>query len=100
MDKIFEQKREQIEIIEKYQREIETLLRERPQLEAFQRNLEEQLNRIGSVDTEEGRANRVALVFSLLRDSLFEFREGLKDYQEGLSDALTGKQRLHLRLLK
>lgn len=100
MDKIFEQKREQIEIIEKYQREIETLLRERPQLEAFQRNLEDQLNRIGSVDTEEGRANRVALVFSLLRDSLFELRGGLEDYQMGLSDALTGKQRPHLRLLK
>ncbi len=100
MDDKFEDKRQQSENIRKYQQEIENLLKERPDLVAFQKNLEAQLDRVGTLDTPEGRANRAAFAFSLLREALLEFREGIEEYQNGLCDAFEGKRKPHLRLLK
>jgi hypothetical protein len=90
----------QQEQIEKYQREIEALLAERPDLVSLQRSLEAQLDKIGSTETIQGRANRAALAFALMGASFLEFRDGLEEYQQDLCELLTGPTKPGLRLLK
>ena len=100
MEDSFKNKNSQREKLEAFQLEIQKLLSERPELILFQQNLEAQLDKIGTIDTPEGRANRAALAFSLMRESFFKLREGLEEYQIGLTDALNRKTKPKLRIIK
>lgn len=93
MDKHFEERRIQLETIERYRQEIEKLLAEKPELAPLQRKIEDQLDKVGSVDSPEGRINRLALAFALMQESFVEFQQGLVDYQCGLADALGGEKK-------
>lgn len=85
MDERFKERLEQNALIEQYQSEIDKLLIESPELALFQREIEERLDKVGDVRTLEGRINRAALMFSMLRDSFLKFRDGLEDYQKILA---------------
>jgi hypothetical protein len=84
MDQRFKDRLDQNTLIEQYQAEIDRLLLESPELASFQREIEERLDKVGDLRTQEGRSNRAALMFSMLRDSFLKFRDGLEDYQKVL----------------
>jgi hypothetical protein len=92
MDTRFKEKLELNEFIEKTQNEIDKLLLESPGLGILQREIEERLDKVGDVRTLEGRINRSALMFSLLKESFAKFRDGLEDYQKDLADNLEAKK--------
>lgn len=92
MDQRFKERIEQNALIEKYQNDIDTFLMQNPELASFQKGIEEQLDKIGDITTPEGRMNRSALMFSMLRDSFLKFSEGLDEYQKLLTQALETKK--------
>jgi hypothetical protein len=85
MDTRFKERIELNAVIEKYQNEIDKLLVEAPELVSFQREVEARLDKVGDVRTVEGRLNRAALAFSMLRESFIKFRDGMEEYQRLLT---------------
>lgn len=100
MENYFNEKKAQSEIVEKFQKEIEVLLSERPELIPLQREIENKLDKIGKIDSPEGRSNRAALAFTLLREAFIEFKKGMADYSKALSQSTLPKKKTGLHLIK
>lgn len=99
MDYPFIDKKERQALIEHYQDEIRVLLEQRPDLIALQKEIEARLNKVGGLDSVEGRANRAAMAFSLMRESFSKLSSALANYQSDFADLLTQKRKPELRLI-
>ena len=100
MENYFNEKKAQTERVDKFQKEIEKLLIERPELIPLQREIEIKLDKIGKIDSPEGRSNRAALAFALLREAFVEFKKGMVDYSEALSHPTLPKKKIGLHIIR
>ncbi len=81
MENIFLEKQKQQERIQFFQNEIEKLLQQRPELIPIQKELSQQLDKIGDLSSEEGRQNRATFAFSMMRESFLKMRESLLEFK-------------------
>lgn len=98
----FLEKQKQQQRITHWQKEIEELLKLRPELNSIQKDIEAKLDKMGDPHTKEGQFNRMTCIYSLLHEAVLELQNGLEIYRSDLVKTLKSNNKLksHLRLVE